>query len=53
MKAIVIASVTSLIGLFIAFHSDPKSVQYKKLVSVSLALLFVAKFGGLVKRSRD
>jgi hypothetical protein len=53
VKAIVIASVTSLIGLFIAFHADPKSELYKKLVSVSLALLFVAKSGGLVKRSGD
>ena len=48
-KAIAIAAGISLIGLFIAFQADAKSELHKQLMSASLALLFGACFGGIVK----
>lgn len=51
--AIVIASGISLIGLLIALQADAKSELHKQLMSASLALLFGACFGGIVKMLLD
>lgn len=52
-KAIAIAAGISLIGLLIAFQADAKSELHKQLMSASLALLFGACFGGIVKMLLD
>lgn len=52
-KAIAIASGVSLIGLLIAFQADANSELHKQLMSASLALLFGACFGGIVKMLLD
>ena len=53
VKAIAIALGISLIGLLFAFHADAKSELHKQLISASLALLFGACFGGIVKMLLD
>lgn len=53
MKAIAIAFGISLIGLLFAFQADAKSELHKQLMSASLALLFGACFGGIVKMLLD
>jgi hypothetical protein len=52
-KAIALASGVSLFGLLIAFQADAKSELHKQLMSASLALLFGACFGGIVKMLLD
>jgi len=52
-KAIAIAADISLIGLLIALHPDAKPELHKQLISASLALLFGACFGGIVKMLHD
>lgn len=53
VKAIAITFVISFIGLLIAMQSDPKSELHKQLMSASMALLFGACFGGIVKMLLD
>jgi len=53
VKAIAIALGVSLIGVLIAFQSADKSELHKQLMTASLALLFGACFGGIVKMLLD
>lgn len=53
VKAIVIAFSISLMGLLLAFLADAKSELHKQLISASLALLFGACFGGIMKLRLD
>lgn len=52
-KAIAIAACVSLVGLLIASRADPNSELQKQVTSASLALLFGACFGGIVKMLLD
>ena len=52
-KAIAIPVIISSIGLLIALHLDAKPELHKQLISASLALLFGACFGGIVKMLLD
>jgi hypothetical protein len=52
-KAIAIAVGISLIGLLVAFQVEAKPELHKQLISASLALLFGACFGGIVKLLLD
>lgn len=54
LLAIVIACSISLIGLLIAFHFKAQHEElHKQLITASLALLFGACFGGIVKMLLD
>lgn len=52
-KAIAIPVIISSIGLLYALHPDAKPELQKQLISASLALLFGACFGGIVKMLLD